>query len=258
MKKFSLDLTKLQNSLDARFSPTLIEDGLLEIDNKLGFPKHIYVNKDGEIWTSDADQIYDGGSLKEVQKTIRTIAASGAAGQVFKMSDLLKLLAPPCALEQPQMDEDAVLEQGDEMTNDIMQEPEMQDLDLSPEDEHEVAVMIISSVVDDKNEKLQEFNASISPKVASFLNQSFKHLRFAHLGEDKIKVFFESKMASETLSRSEFEEFLKFAGSDLKNFDLYYQNLVSEFSAKVSSSLPDFFKIRNFVINEVLEQVNEI
>lgn len=257
MKKFSLDLKKLQTSLDARFAPTLIEDGLLEIENKYGFPKHIYVNKDGDIWTSDANQIYDGGTMSEVQKTIRSIAASGAASQVFKVSDLLKLLAPPCAEEQPAMSEDAVFDQGNEMTQDILKEPELQGLGLSPDDEQEIAVMVFSSVVEDKEEKLAQFHAAIAPKLASFLNESFKYLRFAHLGEDKIKVFFESKLATGSLNRSEFEELLKVAGSDLKNIDLYYKNLVSEFSTKVSSSLPDFFKIRNIVINEVLEQVNE-
>ena len=79
-------------------------------------------------------------------------------------------------------------------------------------------------------------------------------MKFVNIGNGLIEVFFDSKLAS-NVSKNEFSDFLKVAFQDV-DFLNVYSDLVKDFCKKNSSDLPDYFKIRNEVLSEVLEQIN--
>jgi len=252
--KIAIDLNKVTNSLDARFKCELLEDNLLCIENKFGLPKHIYVNDKGESWTSSADVLVDSKNVGDVVKTVRNLAASKQE-LVFKVSDLFKLVAPPdCSLPEPELLEDEVFEVGNDLATDILKEPEILALNLPQEDENEVVVMVFDSIADDKIQSFEEMESFIAPKLASFLNDTFENMKFINIGNGLVEIIFDSKLAS-NVSKDQFCDFLKVAFQDVDFFN-FYSSCVKDFSKKISSDLPDYFKIRNEVINEVLEQIN--
>ena len=252
--KIAIDLNKVQDSLDARFKCELLQDNLLSIENKFGLPKHIYVNDKGEIWTSSADVLVDSKNVGDVVRTVRNLTASKQE-LVFKVSDLFKLVAPPdCSLPEPKLLEDEVFEVGNEVATDILEEPQILALGLSPEDKNEVVVMVFDFITDDKIQSFEEMESYLAPKLASFLSNTFENMKFVNIGNGLIEVFFDSKLAS-NVSKNEFSDFLKVAFQDV-DFLNVYSDLVKDFCKKISSGLPDYFKIRNEVLSEVLEQIN--
>lgn len=264
-KSAKVDLEKLKDSFDSRFDTELVNDKLLEIENKFGLPKQIYVNDIGEIWTSKGDAVFKETSPTEIKKVIRTIAASGSRRQVFAADELSKLfITASCSCQgdcqcppvgTPQLDEAQIIVLGDDVIPDLLNEPEMSALNLPTEDQDQVATMVFSTIIEEKQERLKDFATYAAPKIAAFLNGEFQNLNFADVGCGKIKVFFDSKLATDELTDEMFSEFLKEAAKGV-NFIPFYNQLVSEFSSKISSELPDYFNIRNVVVGEVLEQMN--
>ena len=277
-KESKVDLSKIKDSLDSRFSTLLLNDDLLEIENKFGLPKIIYVNSKGEIWSSKADGVFKENKLPEIKKIIRTIAASSLK-QTFKVDELFRIFYSAdksgscgcsegcscpdgcdCGMEcdysaKPQLNEDDVLKVGNDVLSDLIKESKIAELKLSPEDQEEVAKMAFIAILEDKEKKLSEFKQSLAPKIAKYLNDVFQNLTFVDMGSNEIRVMFDPKLASDHVTREEFVEFLKEAAKG-SGFNGFYRDLVTNFSTKVSAALPDYFKVREVVISAVLEQLN--
>lgn len=265
-KSAKVDLDKLKDSFDSRFDTELVNDKLLEIENKFGLPKHIYVNDKGEIWTSKGDSVFKETGIPQIKKTIRNIAASGSRRQVFEAGELARVFIAACGCQgdcqcppadAPQLNEAEIVVLGDDVIPDLMGEPELSSLNLPQQDQDQVATMVFSTILAEKEARLKDFGLFAAPRIAAFLNSEYQNLNFADIGSGKIKVFFDSKLASDDFNEDQFLEFLKEAAKGVQ-FIPFYNELVSEFSSKVSSELPDYFNIRNIVVGEVLEQMNVV
>lgn len=260
MDKISLDLKKIPDFLDARFKTNEIEDGLLEVENQHGFPKCIYVNDAGEIWTSKADGVTEAKTPEAAAKEIRSIV-SKSNENLFKISDMMKLLPPATQQGQenvdykPHLDENQILNHGSEVTKDILAEPEISSLGLAPQDQNQIAIMVFDVILDDKNKELANMHNHVAKKMASTLNEHFKNMFFVDNG-DSIQVFFDSKVAgNQEFSKEQIEEVLKYAFSELSLVN-FYNEMVADYIMKVSSKEPDYFRLRDIILNEVLEQIN--
>jgi len=254
-KTAKINLQSLIQDVSAKFNADFIDDDILELKNKFGFPKTIYVNSNGSVWSDNPELgASDGGSAADVQKKIREMTAS--RDDEFKAKELIKLFAHCGCDEQPGLIEDIIQPQGDEITKDVLGEPEIMELQLSPENQDELATMIFQSLLASKEEKLEQFEPHLAGKLASHLNATYENLTFLDLGDGSIKVTFDNKFAQSRPSRQDLVDLLKTAseGVDLSDF---YKQIVTDFSKKVSEELPDYFSIRKEVVAEVLEQINE-
>jgi len=260
MDKISLTLKKIPELLDARFKANLLDDNLLEIENEHGLPKTIYVNNKGEIWSSEADGVSQSKSPESAAKEIRSIV-SRTAQNSFKISDMFKML--PGEQQQHidrnkphmQLDEGQIVNQGSDITKDVLQEPEISSLNLSPEDQNQVAIMVFDVLLNDKNQDLNNLPIHAASKLASKLNDIFQNMTFVNNG-DEIQVFFDAKIAgTQKISKEQTTEVLKYALSDLNLVNLYNE-IVADYIKKISSKEPNYFKLRDIIISEVLEQIN--
>ena len=263
---------------------------LIEIHN-ISLPKHIYVNSKGEIWTSASD-LQEASSTNDAVKKVKELTAGqkasaipvyvqatdeidsyrhvrdivSLASQVFKVAELREVVAHcGCAVDcgngchaamVPALSEAQVQFQGDEIVNDLLTEPEITGLGLSPEDQDEVVVMVFDDVIASKEEKLAQADVILAPKVAAFLDKQFENIRFSHLRDDQIEVYFDAKLATGPVSKEAFTEFLRTATQDME-IQKFFVSIAKDFSSKVSSAVPDYFLLRNTVVSEVLEQVKE-
>lgn len=251
-KVASVNLQTILEESSAKFAPDFIDDDILELKSKFGFPKTVYVNSDGDVWSDDAEKgVFKAISTDDVQKKIRELTAS--KDDVFSAKELMQVFACECG--NPLLDEAAVQLQGDEIVGDMLNEPEIIVLDLSPENQNQLAQMVFDSLLNAKEQDLETFEPHLANKLASYLNGVFENLVFLDLGNGSIKVTFDNKLAHARPSRQELIDLLKTAseGVDLTDF---YQQTVTDFSKKVSEKLPDYFSLRKEVVSEVLEQIN--
>jgi len=248
----NLDLQKVKKDLGARANSTLYamtdENNILHITDS---DKNIYVNASGEIWTSGSDKFYKtvSNASNAVQEVRKLMASSRISFEILA-EDVLKngdpVLAEPVFEDSPE--QVVIIEVGDEIISDLMNEPEVEE--LCPEDQDEVAVMVFDEILADKN---SSYLKKMSKKSCDFLNEIFENMKFTAIG-NKIKVSFDAKLASSNLSKKEFQDFLF---STVKDSDLYSKlsTVANEERSKTASELPNFFRIREVILKEIKEQL---
>jgi hypothetical protein len=253
-KTAKIDLKEFAGSVGGKFTSSFIDDDILELKNRFGFPKTVYLNSDGDVWSDDPDAGYAHASSEDdAQKKIRELTAS--KGDVFAAKELVQLFASCGCNEQPELLEDVIQVQGGEMAQDILNEPEVVVLELSPENQDQLATMVFDSLLNTKEQDLETFEPHLASKLATHLNHIFENLSFLDLGNGSIKVTFDNKFARVRPTRQDLIDLLKTAseGVDISDF---YKQVVTDFSKKVSEKLPDYFFVRKEVVSEVMEQIN--
>lgn len=248
-KVASLDLSKVKSDLGARAQVKSLDDSMLEISNG---EKKIYLNSAGEIWTSEANDLKSVNSPAGAVKELRKMMASDRMSFEILAEDLIKegdpVLAEPVLEDTPV--EMVVVEMGGDIINDLMDEPEVQD--LCEEDQGEVAVMVMDELLADKKASYLKKLAFRSSKILSGI---FENMSFEPIGS-KIRVSFDSKMASSDLTK---EDFMPFFVKSVSETDFYSKisSEVEEIRSKTASELPDYSKIRGVLLQEIKEQKNE-
>jgi hypothetical protein len=245
-KVASLDLTKIKEDLGARAKVNFIDDSMLEVSHE---GKKIYLNSAGEIWTSEANSVKSVQSPVNAVKEIRKMMASGRLSFEITAEDLLKhgdpVLAEPVVEDSPA--EIILVEVGSDIIKDLMSEPEVSE--LCPEDQNELAVMAFDELLFDKK---QAYLKKSAIEISRILSRTFENMTFEAIG-DKIKISFDAKMATGSVSQEEFREFIFAAISD-SDFYSQISNKVDDIREKAAAEIPDFFRIRDVLLNEIKEQ----
>lgn len=247
-KVASIDLSKVTQDLGSRAQLNKIDHSMLELSHD---GKKIYLNSAGEIWTSDANSLRLVTSPSHAVKELRKMMASSRISFDIIAEDLIKEGDP--VLAEPVIEDTAseviVIQMGDEIMTDLMGEPEVSD--LCAEDQEELAVMVMGEILSDKRASYLKKVAFESSKL---LSDTFVNMKFEPVGS-KIKVSFDSKLASSDLTN---EQFASFLFGEISDSDFYSKlsNKVSLIREKVAREIPDYFKIRDLLIAEIKEQKN--
>jgi hypothetical protein len=245
-KVASLDLSKVKQDLGARAQVNSIDDSMLEVSHE---GKKIYLNSAGEIWTSDADSLKFVNTPSNAVKELRRMMASSRVSFEIEAEELIKegdpVLAEPVLEDTPA--EVVVVQMGDEIMGDLMAEPEV--ADLCEQDQDEVAVMVMDELL---HEKCASYIKKMAQESAKILSGTFENMKFEAIGS-KIKISFDSKLASGEVSKEEFRSFLFDA---VTNSDFYPKigAKAEEIRNLVASEIPDYFRIRSLLLKEIKEQ----
>lgn len=130
--------------------------------------------------------------------------------------------------------------------------------------------MVFEDVIASKEEQLDKIDYMLAPKMATHMDKWFENLRFSYLGDDKIEIYFDPKVAvadtsalvlnelNNDMSSAWFPDFLRTAAKDFQaEFTELYNSSVKELSKKISSSqlIPNYFALRNNILSEISEQL---